>query len=437
MFQKAIRSGYKILHWYGFAESYDKKINEICTINKVKINTAKQQVYQEVKKLLPDISDVNLHQQLSRARKLYKLFNATMCFPSEAQEQSLGSAEKSPPIPLASQVSEIGISFMKLYINVSLSYELNQLHNIKIIDSEVFIHIKFKSRIDLKVEVAKLRCDIDELKEESKSKKKCKFQTRCIQIAKEVLNEEPVMQGLELDAFFQKYKIALEVQRLSIGFIILAVWYDEKPEIIIPKRIQKIKEFVYLASKSFDIQTKSYKILTPKYLDWYVKLTGLLSILTDKIRSNLYKRYKKETGYEPCQIQSRINYQIRLRALPILEIPGIDNYNFASPQPWSSPSLASKIADHESDKWVGIKNQESSVNMKTTTVDEPIGNTQSKEKSSTPLSDNPSLIRYRNLRYNTLKSLDDKAVRNIDFSEIEACSECNNNILTFPFREFT
>ena len=80
------------------------------------------------------------------------------------------------------------------------------------------------------------------------------------------------------------------------GIFLLEVWYDEKPEIVIPKRIQKIKEFIYLASKSFDIQTKS---LTSKYLDWYAKLTGLPSILTDKIRSNLYKRYKKETGHEP------------------------------------------------------------------------------------------------------------------------------------------
>ena len=72
-----------------------------------------------------------------------------------------------------------------------------------------------------------------------------------------------------------------------------------KPEIVIPNRIQKIKEFVCLVSKSFDIQTKSYKILTSEYLDWYAKLTGLPSILTDKIRSNLYKRYKKETGHEP------------------------------------------------------------------------------------------------------------------------------------------
>ncbi|CAI2175056.1 16945_t:CDS:2 [Funneliformis geosporum] len=109
----------------------------------------------------------------------------------------------------------------------------------------------------------------------------------CIQIAKKILNEEPMIEyrppflnGLELDAFFQKYRIGLEVQgaqhrlhstswykdvkkledivnrdrrkrcicqdnRISL----LEVWYDEKPEIVIPKRVQKIKEFVCLVSK--------------------------------------------------------------------------------------------------------------------------------------------------------------------------------------------
>ncbi|GES92574.1 hypothetical protein GLOIN_2v1843153 [Rhizophagus clarus] len=64
--------------------------------------------------------------------------------------------------------------------------------------------------------------------------------------------------------------------------------------------------------------------------------------------------------------------------------------------------------------------------MEATNVDEinmsPIGNTQSREKNSTPSSD-PSLVRFRNLRYNILKSLDDKAVRDIDFPELEPCSE--------------
>ncbi|CAH1766752.1 4168_t:CDS:1, partial [Entrophospora sp. SA101] len=45
--------------------------------------------------------------------------------------------------------------------------------------------------------------------------------------------------------------------------------------------------------------TNSDKILTSEYLDWYARLTGLPSILTDKIRSKLYKRYKKETGLDP------------------------------------------------------------------------------------------------------------------------------------------
>ncbi len=52
--------------------------------------------------------------------------------------------------------------------------------------------------------------------------------------------------------------------------------------------------------------TESDKILTPEYLDWHVKLSGLSSVLIDKIRSNLYKRYKKETGNEPWQLSETV-----------------------------------------------------------------------------------------------------------------------------------
>ena len=47
---------------------------------------------------------------------------------------------------------------------------------------------------------------------------------------------------------------------------------------------------------------ESVKILTADYLDWHAKLIGLSSVLTDKIRFKLYKRYKKETGNEPWQL---------------------------------------------------------------------------------------------------------------------------------------
>ena len=52
--------------------------------------------------------------------------------------------------------------------------------------------------------------------------------------------------------------------------------------------------------------TKSDKVLTPEYLDWHVKLTGLPSVLTDRICTNLYKRYKKETGLEPWKLSEAV-----------------------------------------------------------------------------------------------------------------------------------
>ena len=52
--------------------------------------------------------------------------------------------------------------------------------------------------------------------------------------------------------------------------------------------------------------TKSDKILTPEYLNWHAKLSGLPSILTDKIRIKFYKRYKKETGNELWQLPKAV-----------------------------------------------------------------------------------------------------------------------------------
>src|SRR3954468_13430929 len=52
--------------------------------------------------------------------------------------------------------------------------------------------------------------------------------------------------------------------------------------------------------------TEFVKILTAEYLDWHAKLDGLPSILTDKIRTKLYKRYKKETGCEPWQLSEAV-----------------------------------------------------------------------------------------------------------------------------------
>ena len=125
--------------------------------------------------------------------------------------------------------------------------------------------------------------------------------------------------------------------------------------------------------------SKSDKVLTFEYLNWHAKLTGLPIILTDKIQSSLYKKYKKETGHEPWQLsegcllinskpenkvsdlsffeqyeeKGLITFEARsdleLIIKSVLEyfsylkfrnsFRGIDNYDFMSPQPWSSPSF--------------------------------------------------------------------------------------------------
>ncbi|CAG8459036.1 4838_t:CDS:1 [Cetraspora pellucida] len=135
---------------------------------------------------------------------------------------------------------------------------------------------------ELRDRVMKLEQDIDALKKELESKKNRKFQEKCILIAQILLNEEPVieyrpsfMEGLELDPFFRHNRIALEVQGAQHqfhstswykdvkkledivdrdrkkrtlcqlnGIYLLEVWYDENPEITIPKKIYKFREFI-------------------------------------------------------------------------------------------------------------------------------------------------------------------------------------------------
>src|SRR3954453_3695300 len=69
--------------------------------------------------------------------------------------------------------------------------------------------------------------------------------------------------------------------------------------------------------------SKSNKVLTPEYLDWHAKLSGLPSVLTDK------KRYKKETGCEPWQLSEAM---INTSAKP--QIPDFKPITFeARPDP--------------------------------------------------------------------------------------------------------
>ncbi|CAH1758013.1 415_t:CDS:1 [Entrophospora sp. SA101] len=137
--------------------------------------------------------------------------------------------------------------------------------------------------IDTAVEQTELKVRLRNWNRSCYLRKIRKFQTKCIQIAKEILNEEPIIEyrpsflnGLELDAFFQKYQIVLEVQgsqhRLHNtswykdvkkledivnrdrkkrclcqlnGIYLIETWYDENPEVTIPEKIYKYREEIF------------------------------------------------------------------------------------------------------------------------------------------------------------------------------------------------
>ncbi|CAG8619235.1 8809_t:CDS:2 [Cetraspora pellucida] len=57
--------------------------------------------------------------------------------------------------------------------------------------------------------------------------------------------------------------------------------------------------YIKCEQRGIEIEPKANKTLTPEYLEWEAKLTEFPGILTDKIRSRLYKRYKNKTGSNP------------------------------------------------------------------------------------------------------------------------------------------
>ncbi|CAG8771725.1 26806_t:CDS:1, partial [Gigaspora margarita] len=63
----------EILCWYCYYKAYEDRIEDIKRINKIDDQSARTLVYNEIKALLPNISDVNLRQRTFRAKKIYTL----------------------------------------------------------------------------------------------------------------------------------------------------------------------------------------------------------------------------------------------------------------------------------------------------------------------------------------------------------------------------
>ncbi|CAG8645271.1 3152_t:CDS:2 [Ambispora gerdemannii] len=127
---------------------------------------------------------------------------------------------------------------------------------------------------DLKVRITKLELKLI-------SKKNRKFQNKCIQIAMEILNEGPIIEyrlpslnGLEFDAFFQKYRIALEVQGSQHRFHNTGWYKDVKKleDIVNRDRLKRNETIVRLKEVIKEKKLESYGFNAQKLKLWKVQL---------------------------------------------------------------------------------------------------------------------------------------------------------------------
>ncbi|CAJ0913518.1 12848_t:CDS:1, partial [Entrophospora sp. SA101] len=64
----------EILCWYCYYKANEDRIEDIKRINNIDDQKARTLVYNEIKLLLPDITDINLRQRTFKAKKIYTLF---------------------------------------------------------------------------------------------------------------------------------------------------------------------------------------------------------------------------------------------------------------------------------------------------------------------------------------------------------------------------
>ncbi|RIA87119.1 hypothetical protein C1645_740347 [Glomus cerebriforme] len=64
----------EILCWYCYYKAYENRVRDVKSGKKFDEKSARTVVYNEIKSLLPDITDINLRKKTSRAKKLHTLF---------------------------------------------------------------------------------------------------------------------------------------------------------------------------------------------------------------------------------------------------------------------------------------------------------------------------------------------------------------------------
>ncbi|GBB89614.1 hypothetical protein RclHR1_16350004 [Rhizophagus clarus] len=306
LFQNAIRAGHEeILSWLYYSNSFENKVDEIRCDTGVSDKMVRSRLYKEMLEHLPGITSGNLRMKTLRAKKIRMLFG----------EGGLGIDKVKKVTLSVYAISSLTISQIQSIIKNVTSVELSPDCN----------HVTSVTNRDDQTNTT-----------EARSHDRSYFRNK-------TLDQYPTLYREYSSEDFDYYGITDKTlcPLCKLG-------HDDEESIE-------------------DNMTKSDKVLTPEYLDWHAKLSGLPSVLTDKIRFKLYNTYKKETGNKPWQLSEEaitnipekpqasdfkpITFEAKpdseliiksvLEHFPCLKFQnsfrGFDNYNFASPQPWSSP----------------------------------------------------------------------------------------------------
>ncbi|RIB17561.1 hypothetical protein C2G38_1419175 [Gigaspora rosea] len=109
----------EILCWYCYYKAYEDRIDEIKHINKIDDQTARTLVYNEIKTLLPDITNVNLRQKTFRAKKIYILLTGV----GVEKVRAITSSASAISSLTDNQIQDIINCFPKKSISIDVKYQ--------------------------------------------------------------------------------------------------------------------------------------------------------------------------------------------------------------------------------------------------------------------------------------------------------------------------
>ncbi|CAG8603710.1 991_t:CDS:2, partial [Gigaspora rosea] len=252
----------EILCWYCYYKAYGDRVENIKHINKIDDQSARTLVYNEIKALLPDVSDANLRQRTFRAKKIYTLLMGI----GIEKVQAITCSTSAISSLTDNQIQDIINCFPK-NSNVRIPTESSHSSNSKNMISED------KSLLETKISASS-----------NPTYDRTYFRNKTLEqypnLYKDGNSENVDYYGITDETLCPLCKL------------------DHDDDEDIEGKYEIGSYYIKCEQCGIEIETKSNKTLTPEYLEWHNKFIGLPSVLTDKIHSKLYKRYKKETGLD-------------------------------------------------------------------------------------------------------------------------------------------